>query len=133
MGFASSWYQLLGIHAPLESYRHLLTSDVEPVFPEATVFGFEGYTGWYNTVVGIFLDEVHTLKVADIVSQSAHECSVHVVGNWKASAWKGPAARSTRLMMDAYQTWKIVRSEGSLKVAQYVVNGMTYEEGSCKL
>lgn len=131
--FASAWYQLLDIHAPLECYKPLLTSDVELVFPEATVRGFDGYAGWYNTVIGIFFDEVHTLKVADILSESEDECSVHVVVNWKASVWKAPAARSTRLMMDADQTWKVVRKNGSLQVSQYIVNGMNYEPGSCRL
>ncbi|MFQ6537717.1 MULTISPECIES: hypothetical protein [Aphanothece] len=131
--FASAWYQLLDIHAPLESYRPLLTSDVELVFPEATVSGFEGYAGWYSTVIDIFFDEIHTLKVADIISQTDSTCTAHVVVNWKASVWKPPAARSTRLMMDADQTWELVRSDKGLQVSKYIVNGMNYEEGSCKL
>jgi len=131
--FATAWYQLLDIHAPLECYRPLLTEDVQLVFPEATVHGFEGYSGWYDKVVSIFFDEVHTLKVADIESINGDECVVHVVVNWKVSVWNAPAARSTRLMMDADQTWLVKRVNGTLKVAKYVVNGMTYEPGSCKL
>ena len=132
--FAANWYRLLDIHAPLDSFRPLLTDDVQLVFPEATVTGFEGYTGWYNNVVKIFFDEEHTLKVADITMQSDDACEAHVVVNWHASIWNAPEARSTRLMMDADQTWEVKRlSNGKLAVSKYIVNGMTYEPGSCKL
>ena len=132
--FASNWYRLLDIHAPLECFQPLLTDDVQLVFPEATVTGFEGYTGWYNNVINIFFDEEHTLKVADITNQSDATCDVHVVVNWHASIWNAPEARSSRLMMDADQTWEVRRlSDDKLAVSKYIVNGMTYEPGSCKL
>lgn len=131
--FASRWYQMLDIHAPLDGFRDLMTEDVEFVFPEVTVKGFEGYSQWYNTVIGIFFDEVHTLKLADIETQNDDRATIHVVVNWHASVWEAPAARSTRLMMDADQTWEVVVRDGAIKVARYVVNGMTYEPGSCKL
>lgn len=131
--FASRWYQMLDIHAPLDGYRDLMTDDVQFVFPEVTVQGFPGYTGWYNTVINLFFDEVHTLKVADIESQSGNKASVHVIVNWKASVWTPPAATSTRLMMDADQTWEVVETDGKIRIAKYVVNGMNYEPGSCKL
>jgi hypothetical protein len=131
--FASRWYQLLDIHAPLDGYRDLMTDDVQFVFPEVTVERFEGYTQWYNTVIGLFFDEVHTLKVADIENQSDNQATVHVIVNWHASIWQPPAARSTRLKMDADQTWEVVATDGNIKIAKYIVNGMNYEEGSCKL
>ncbi len=131
--FASAWYQLLDIHAPLDSFEPLLSGNVKLVFPEATVEGFSGYSDWYQKVISIFFDEVHTLKVADIIEQSADHCTVHVVVNWKASVWNAPQATSTRLMMDADQTWKISRVNGSLQVTEYIVNHMNYEPGSCKL
>ena len=132
--FAANWYRLLDIHAPLESFRPLLTQDVQLVFPEAPVTGFEGYSGWYNNVINIFFDEEHTLKAADITEQNDTGCEAHVVVNWHASIWNAPEARSIRLMMDADQTWQVRRREdGSLAVSKYVVNFMTYEPGSCKL
>ena len=131
--FASAWYQLLDIHAPLICFKPLLTDDVKLVFPEATVEGFTGYGNWYDKVVSIFFDEVHTLKVADIIEQCDDHCIVHVVVNWKASVWNPPQATSTRLMMDADQTWKVSRVDEGLKVSEYIVNHMNYEPGSCKL
>ena len=41
--FASNWYRLLDIHAPLESYKPLLSENVDLIFPEATLKGFDGY------------------------------------------------------------------------------------------
>ena len=131
--FASTWYRYLDVHAPLESFRSLITEDAEFVFPEVTVKGFSGYQGWYDTVVGIFFDEQHTLKIADIQNDSGQECTAHVIVNWHASIWTPPAPLSTRLMMDADQTWTVRRTDEGLKVAKYVVNNMTYEPGSCKL
>ena len=132
--FASHWYRLLDVHAPLESFRPLLSEDVQLVFPEATVTGFEGYSDWYNRVITIFFDEQHTLKVADIIADNGDNWSAHVVVNWKASIWTPPASSSTRLMMDADQTWDLKRNaSGALVVSRYVVNGMAYEPGSCKL
>lgn len=131
--FASAWYQLLDIHAPLECFRSLLSEDVQLVFPEATVHGFDGYSDWYNKVINIFFDEIHTLKVADIESQDDDRCVVHVVVNWQASIWNAPAATSTLLHMDADQTWHVRRADGRLVVEKYIVNFMTYEPGSCKL
>jgi hypothetical protein len=85
-------------------------------------------------VISIFFDEEHTLKVADITTDNGDSWSAHVVVNWKASIWKPPASSSSRLMMDADQTWDLARdSSGALVIRRYVVNGMTYEPGSCKL
>jgi hypothetical protein len=132
--FSANWYRLLDIHAPLDSYRSLLTKDVQLVFPESTVDGFDGYSGWYNNVIKIFFDEQHTLKVADIINQNDSVCEAHVVVNWHASIWNAPEARSIRLMMDADQTWQMRRQgDGSLAISKYVVNYMSYETGSCKL
>jgi hypothetical protein len=131
--FATTWYRYLDVHAPLDSFRPLVTQDVEFVFPEATVKGFEGYTGWYNTVVKIFFDEVHTLKTADIQVLSDNMATVHVVVNWQASTWQAPNSSSTRFKMDADQTWDVVKTDSGLQIARYVVNAMTYETASCKL
>jgi len=131
--FATNWYRLLDIHAPLDSYRTLMSDDVKLIFPEATVTGFEGYKGWYDKVVSIFFDEQHTLKTADIISQDADSATVHVVVNWHASIWHSPEARSVRLMMDADQTWKVKKDSDGLVIAEYIVNEMIYEPLSCKL
>lgn len=52
--FASTWYRFLDVHAPLVSFKNLITEDAEFVFPEITVTGFSGYQSWYEKVVDIF-------------------------------------------------------------------------------
>ncbi len=132
--FASNWYRLLDIHAPIDSYKNLLTEDVKLIFPEATLQGFSGYSEWYKNVTNLFFDEQHTLKKADIVKQEDNECELHVVVNWHASVWTPPASHSARLKMDADQTWKVKKlSNGDLAVSEYIVNELIYEDGSCKL
>ncbi len=132
--FASNWYRLLDIHAPIDSYKNLLTDDVKLIFPEATLKGFSGYSEWYKNVTNLFFDEQHTLKTADIVKQEDNECELHVVVNWHASVWTPPASHSARLKMDADQTWKVKKlSNGDLAVSEYIVNELIYEDGSCKL
>jgi hypothetical protein len=132
--FAQAWYRKLDIHEPLDNYRPLLTEDVEFVFPEAKVKGWDGYKGWYEKVINIFFDEVHTVKEtrAKIEGEKAE---VKVVVRWEASVWKPPAAKSERIVLDAYQTWIVKRhpKTGKLAIAKYVVDELKYAPGSAKL
>ena len=131
--FATKWYQFLDVHVPVESFRDLITEDAEFVFPEATVNGFDGYAQWYNKVIGIFFDEQHTLKKADIKSQNGNKATLDVLVNWQASVWNPPNASSNRLAMDAVQTWDVVKKDSQILVAKYVVHEMNYEPDTCKL
>lgn len=133
--FAEAWYRKLDIHEPLENYRLLMTSDVQMVFPEATVTGFEGFTGWYERVITIFFDEVHTVKETKISSINGDKAEVKVVVRWEASIWKPPAANSERIVLDAYQTWDVVRAQetGKPAISKYVVDSLDYAPGSATL
>ncbi len=133
--FAQHWYRKLDVHDPLEEYRPLLVEEgVKFVFPEATVEGFEGYAGWYNTVINIFFDEVHTVKQADSTI-NGDTADVKVVVRWEASVWKPPAANSERIVLDAYQTWivKLSPTTGKPVIDTYIVDSLEYAEGSAKL
>lgn len=133
--FAEAWYRKLDVHEPLENYHPLMTSDVQMVFPEATVTGFEGFTGWYERVITIFFDEVHTVKETKISSVNGDKAEVKVVVKWEASIWKPPAANSERIILDAYQTWDVVRSQetGKPAISKYVVDSLDYAPGSATL
>lgn len=133
--FAEAWYRKLDVHEPLENYRPLLAENVELVFPEATVKGFDGYAGWYERVINIFFDEVHTVKETTLTSVSEEKADVKVVVKWEASVWKPPAPNSERIVLDAYQTWVVVRSSETQKpvIARYVVDSLDYAEGSARL
>lgn len=133
--FAKDWYHKLDIHAPLEDFVPMLAeSGLEMVFPEATVQGFEGFKGWYDRVVGIFFDEVHTLKEVK-PTPKGDQTDVLVVVKWEASVWKPPAPRSERIILDAYQTWIMKRSPTTQQpvILRYIVDSLEYAEGSAKL
>lgn len=134
--FAADWYSKLDVHAPLEDYIPLLAEEgLEMRFPEVTVYGFEGFQGWYERVIGIFFDEVHTLKKVEPKPINNGRLEVKVVVKWEASMWNPPAAKSERIVVDAYQTWIVERSPKSEKpvVVTYIVDSLDYYEGSIKL
>lgn len=134
--FAANWYRKLDVHAPLEDYIPLLAEDgLQMVFPEATVAGFEGFKGWYERVIGIFFDEVHTLKEVIPVSISDDQAEFKIVVRWEASMWNPPAPSSERIVLDAYQTWILQRSPKSQApvILTYIVDSLDYAEGSAQL
>ncbi len=132
---AADWYRKLDVHAPLEDYISFLAEEgLEMRFPEVTVYGFDGFKGWYERVIGIFFDEVHTLKEVKL-TPSGDKANVKVVVKWEASVWKPPAAKSERIILDAYQTWVVERSPNTQKpvISIYIVDSLDYAEGSAKL
>jgi len=133
--FAVDWYQKLDVHAPLEEYIALVAEEgLEMRFPEVTAYGFDGFKNWYERVIGIFFDEVHTLKEVT-VTPSPVQANVKVVVKWEASIWKPPAPTSERIILDAYQTWVVERSPKTEKpvIKTYIVDSLDYAEGSAKL
>lgn len=132
---AADWYKKLDVHAPLEEYVPFLTEEgLEMRFPEATAYGFDGFKDWYERVIGIFFDEVHTLKEVK-VTPSGDKADVKVVVKWEASVWKAPAPKSERIVLDAYQTWVVERSPNTGKpvVLTYIVDSLDYYDGSAQL
>lgn len=133
--FAADWYRKLDVHAPMvECLPMLADADLEMRFPEATIKGWAGFEGWFQTVVRIFFDEVHTVKSTK-AKISGETATVKVVVRWEASRWKSPAAKSERIIADAYQTWIVRRSAatGRPEIVIYIVDGLKYARGSVKL
>ena len=132
---AEVWYRKLDIHAPFEELVPLLVSSgLKMVFPEMTAEGLDGIRTWYERVVTIFFDEVHTLKEVKMVPKG-DRVEVNVVVKWEASRWNPPAPRSERIVADAYQTWEVVRSpeSGKAVIQTYIVDSLKYYEGSDQL
>ena len=131
--FAKAWYKKLDIHAPqVELLPFLADKELEMVFPEATVYGWVGFEGWFQKVIRIFFDEVHTVKVVTPVI-TGDVANVKVVVQWEASVWNPPAASSSRIKCDAFQTWIIKLQNGKPVITKYIVDGIEYHEGSAKL
>lgn len=132
--FVADWYKLLDVHAPLESYKPLIADNFVLTVPEFTVEGWEGFKGWYERAIGLFFDEVHEVKSAEIVGTEGDITQVKVVVRWEASRWIPPAATSDRIIMDAYQTWHLTRSAAGTPVfVKYIVDKAEYAEGSATL
>lgn len=132
---AIAWYRKLDVHAKLDEFVPFLAEEgVEMRFPEATVYGFDGFRDWYEKVVNIFFDEAHTVKSVTIESQN-QPSEVKVVVKWEATVWNPPAAKSKRITLDAYQTWYVVRSPitGKPVIQTYIVDSLDYYPGSAEL
>jgi hypothetical protein len=132
---ASTWYKKLDVHAPLVELLPLVASNgLEMVFPEATLRTQAEFEGWYERVIRIFFDEVHTLKqVKSTITDDGAQ--VQVVVRWEASVWNPPAAKSQRIKLDAHQTWTVVRDAETDKpvIARYTVDELKYDADSAKL
>jgi hypothetical protein len=133
--FAAEWYRKLDVHAPMVDVLPFLAEEgLVMKFPEATARGLADFESWYQRVIRIFFDEVHTVKE---VSAQIHgnEADVHVVVQWEASVWNPPAPSSARIKLDADQTWQMRRSRrtGNLEITSYTVNALNYHPGSAKL
>jgi hypothetical protein len=131
---AVDWYKKLDVHVPMVEVLPLLAdAELEMVFPEATVYGYAGFEGWFQRVIRIFFDEVHTVKsvVAEIDGDKA---VVKVVVQWEASVWNAPEPFSKRIKCDAFQTWEVKpNAAGKPVITRYVVDGLEYHEGSATL
>jgi hypothetical protein len=133
--FATAWYKKLDIHVPMVEVLPMLAPEgLVMKFPETTAYGLADFESWYQRVIRIFFDEVHTVKEVTPIIRG-NQAEVHVVVEWQASVWNPPQARSSRIVLDADQTWTVRRSSrsGAIEIANYTVNGLNYHEGSAKL
>jgi hypothetical protein len=110
----------------------LADEELEMVFPEATVYGYAGFEGWFQRVIRIFFDEVHTVKSADAII-TGDTAVVKVVVKWEASVWNSPDAYSKRITLDAFQTWDVKLVGGNVIITKYTVDDLKYYEGSATL
>jgi len=131
---AADWYHKLDVHAPLVELLPMVAEDAEMKFPEATLRGLADFESWYERVIRIFFDEVHTLKQVSVELKD-EVANVKVVVHWEASVWNPPAAKSQRIKLDAYQTWVVKRSpfSGAPVIASYTVDRLEYDADSAKL
>jgi hypothetical protein len=132
---AANWYHKLDVHAPMVEVLPMLADEgLEMKFPEATLHGHAEFEGWFQRVIRIFFDEVHTVKEVK-ANISGDKADVKVVVKWEASVWNPPAAKSQRIVLDAYQTWVVKRSPATQKpvIVSYSVDSLDYAQGSARL
>lgn len=131
---AIDWYKKLDVHVPMVEVLPLLAdAELEMVFPEVTVYGYAGFEGWFQRVIRIFFDEIHTVKLVE-PEISGDKATVKVVVQWEASVWNAPEPFSKRIKCDAFQTWEVkLNDAGKVVITKYVVDGLEYHEGSATL
>jgi hypothetical protein len=132
---AATWYRKLDVHAPMVEVLPMLAEEgLEMKFPEKTLHDYAEFEWWFQRVIRIFFDEVHTLKEVK-ANVSGDKADVKVVVKWEASLWNPPAAKSERIVLDAYQTWVVTRSPTTQKpvIRTYIVDSLDYAPGSARL
>ncbi len=129
--FVADWYRKLDVHAPADQVVALVDDQVEMRFPEGAVRGAEGFRAWYEGVIRLFFDELHTVTRVGIDRQDGR-CLVEVVVNWQARRWRSPAPRSEWIGFDAYQRWEMTVSprNGRPVVSRYLVDELRPMPGS---
>lgn len=131
------FYRLLDVHEPQVNVINFISDgELEMVFPETTMRSQADFESWYQGVIRIFFDEVHTVQRVDAdLSEDGMRADVTIVVRWEASRWRPPMANSERLRMDAYQRWVIKRSPttGRPVITGYYVDELRPLEGSVAL
>lgn len=129
--FAADWYRKLDEHVPAGEIAPMVADDVEFHLPEGVLHGRAEFQRWYEGVIALFFDEVHTLRSVAAVSTS-DGAEVKVVVNWQARRWRPPSPRSQWIGFDAYQTWLVVRhpSFGYPTIKRYAVDDLPPMPGS---
>lgn len=133
----NEWYEKLDVHVPMVDILPLLVSDgLTQKWPEVTVSSLAGFEEWYQRVIRTFFDEVHTLRELNIsVREDGQAADIKLIVYWEASVWKPGDRNSQRLMMDAHQTWEVVRSAqtGKPAIKTIIVDQIVPKEGSASL
>ncbi len=131
------WYKKLDVHAPMVEILPMVSDgELRMVFPEATLTSQADFESWYQRVIRVFFDEVHTMQELNIdISSDGSQADIKLIVYWEASVWNPPDRNSKRLMMDAYQTWIVKRSpsSGLPVVVSYVVDKLDPKPGSAEL
>jgi hypothetical protein len=129
--FAREWYRRLDEHVPADDVLPMLTEDgLEFHLPEGVLRGTNAFRTWYEGVIRIFFDEVHTLSRVEVGRTG--DAAVEVVVNWQARRWQPPRPRSQWIGFDAYQRWVMARdgASGQPVIQRYVVNELRPMPGS---
>ncbi len=82
--FVAAWYRKLDIHAPWEELQSQVAEQgLEMQFPEGSISGVDAFRNWYEGVIRIFFDEVHTVTRVS-TTWKGDRSVVDVVVNWQA-------------------------------------------------
>ncbi len=133
----NNWYYKLDVHEPMVDLLPMLpTEGLTQKWPEVTVTDLAGFEEWYQRVIRTFFDEQHELQELNItITPDGEKADIKLIVYWEASAWKPGDRNSKKLMMDAHQTWEVVRSAqtGNPVIKTIIVDKIVEREGSAAL
>lgn len=129
------WFKKITDHAPVQEMIEFLNPEnLEMVFPEATLKSLEDFKEWYKKVTHAFFDQVHELKMLDIVIKDG-KAEVYLVVNWQARTWNPPDGYSKWEGVYAHQTWVVEETENThgAMITSYKVTKFEPMEGPLKI
>jgi hypothetical protein len=129
------WFIKLTDHAPVEEMISFLNPvNLEMQFPEKTLTSIEDFRQWYEKVTNMFFDQVHELKMLDIVIGGSR-ADVNLVVNWQARTWQPPAGYSKWEGVYAHQTWVVEAASNAhgAMITSYLVNKFDPMQGPLKI
>jgi hypothetical protein len=129
------WFKKLTDHEPIEEMLQMLnTKKLEMSFPDTAIRSEEDFRSWYKTVTNLFFDQVHELKMLDIVI-NGDKADVKLVVNWQARTWEPPAGYSKWEGVYAHQTWLIEKNSNTGKpvISTYIVDKFEPMAGPLKI
>jgi hypothetical protein len=130
--FVADWYRRLDEHVPAAEVAAMVSDgELEFRLPETTLRTAAEFETWYEGVIRIFFDEVHTVTNVEVTGDPLRP-RVRVVVNWQARRWRPPAPRSEWIGFDAFQQWELVRSPatGRPVIVRYAVETLRPMAGS---
>ncbi|MFN8452150.1 MAG: hypothetical protein U0521_27035 [Anaerolineae bacterium] len=131
------WYGSLDSHEPeIDMLKFLVPEGLEQQWPDYHVQSLVDFEGWYQRALGLFFDELHTIKEFNVtISPDGSKADVKVFVNWKARVWTPREAKSKFLNLDIHQTWVLVPEAGTGKpLIKFIrVDDATPLEGSDSL
>jgi len=130
--FAHKWYYMLNTHAKIEEFLPMLSKEnLKMKFPEATLEGIDAFTEWHKTVTNTYFDQDHNIKFLETKLDDMR-AEVRIIVRWQARTWKPPAAKSSWLGYDAYQSWIVERdrASGNVVISSYSVDAFMPMEGT---
>jgi hypothetical protein len=86
-------------------FKLLPAPTLEFVLPEGVLTGVAAFREWYDGVIGLFFDEVHSLTEIRLTGKRGEIVGAKVLVNWQARRWVPPQPRSEWIGFDGDQDW----------------------------
>ena len=87
-----SRFRRRGPYSQTDVFKLLPAPTLEFVLPEGVLTGVAAFREWYDDVIGLFFDEVHSLTEVRLTGKRGEIVGAKVLVNWQARRWRAAAA-----------------------------------------